>query len=245
MSTPDRTASEPPTPADAPSPAPETKSGRIRTLGPVLGFDVIGPIAVYYMLVAAGLLTVPALILSGAVPAAGIAIGVARDRRLDAIGVLVLTGIIVGSALGAVSGSAHLVLLDGVVPTAVFGIVCLASLRSRRPMIFRFALEGMGRDTPKGRGFADRWRYPAFRRSFRVVTVVWGIMFIAEAATQAVIIQTASASTAKTTSNLLILPFAAAVIAWNIPYAKKGQRRGVLADDARRARGEAPPPMPT
>src|ERR1700722_12141852 len=146
MSTPDRTASEPPTPADAPSPAPETKSGRIRTLGPVLGFDVIGPIAVYYMLVAAGLLTVPALILSGAVPAAGIAIGVARDRRL-------------------------------------------AALRSRRPMIFRFALEGMGRDTPKGRGFADRWRYPAFRRSFRVVTVVWGIMFIAEAATQAVIIQ--------------------------------------------------------
>jgi hypothetical protein len=42
----------------------------------------------------------------------------------------------------------------------------------------------------------------------------------------------------------LILPFAAAVIAWNISYAKRGRRKGVIADEARRARGEAPPPMP-
>jgi uncharacterized membrane protein len=245
MSTPDLAAIEPSAPADAASPVPAVERGRMRTLGPVLAFDVIGPIAVYYALASAGMPAVAALILSGAVPAAGIAIGVARERRLDAIGVLVLTGIVVGSVLGMVSGSAHLVLLDGVVPTAIFGIVCLASLRSRRPMIFRFALEGMGRDTARGREFADRWRYPGFRRSFRVVTMVWGIMFIAEAAIQAVIVQTASVSIAKTTSNLLILPFAAAVIAWNIRYAKKGQRNGALADEARRARGEAPPPMPT
>jgi len=243
MSVPGLTASEPPPPADAGSPAPHR--GRIRTLGPVLAFDVIGPIVVYYVLISAGLSTVAALILSGVIPAAGIALGVARHRRLDAIGILVLIGIAVGSVLGAVSGSAHLVLSDGVVPTAVFGIVCVASLRSKRPMIFRFALEGMGRDTTKGREFADRWRYPGFRHSFRVVTLVWGVMFVAEAATQAVIVETASTSTAKTTSNLLILPFAAAVIAWNISYARRGQRRGAIADEARRARGEAPPPMPT
>ena len=242
MSVPGLTANEPAAPADAGSPAPNR--GRIRTLGPVLAFDIIGPIVVYYVLLSAGLSTVPALILSGVIPAAGIALGVARHRHLDAIGILVLIGIVVGSVLGAVSGSAHLVLLDGVVPTAVFGIVCVASLRSKRPMIFRFALEGMGRDTTKGRDFADRWRYPGFRYSFRVVTVVWGVMFIAEAATQAVIVETASTSTAKTTSNLLILPFAAAVIAWNISYAKRGQRKGAIADEARRARGEAPPSMP-
>ncbi len=230
-------------PADAGESAPNR--GRMRTLGPVMVFDVAGPIAAYYLLRSAGLSTVTALILSGVVPAIGIAVGVAHSRRIDAIGVLVLIGIIVGSVLGAVSGSAHLVLLDGVVPTAVFGIVCLASLRSSRPMIFRFALESMGRDTPKGREFADRWRYPGFRHSFRVTTVVWGLMFIAEAATQAVIVETASANVAKTTSNLLILPFAAVVIAWNISYAKRGQRQGALADEARRARGEAPPAMPT
>ena len=243
MSVPSLPVNEPPAPAGAGPPAPDR--GRMRTLGPVLAFDVIGPIVVYYVLVSAGWSAVAALILSGVIPAAGIALGVARYRRLDAIGFLVLIGIAVGSVLGAVSGSAHLVLLDGVVPTAVFGIVCVASLRSKRPMIFRFALEGMGRDTTKGRDFADRWRYPGFRHSFRVVTVVWGVMFVAEAATQAVIVETASAGTAKATSNLLILPFAAAVIAWNISYAKRGRRKGLIADEARRARGEAPPPMPS
>ena len=218
--------------------------GRMQTLGPLLAFDVAGPIVAYYLLRSAGLSTVAALILSGVVPAVGIAVGVARERRLDAIGIMVLIGIVVGAILGAVSGSAHLVLLDGVVPTAVFGVVCVASLRSSRPMIFRFALEGMGRDTPRGREFADRWRYPGFRHAFRVTTVVWGLMFIVEAATQAVIVQTASASVAKSTSQLLILPFAAAVIAWNIAYAKRGQRQGMIAEQARRARGEAPPPMP-
>src|SRR5450755_310145 len=108
MSVPGLTANGPPTPADAGSPAPNR--GRIRTLGPVMAFDVIGPIVVYYVLLSAGLPTVAALILSGVIPAAGIALGVARYRRLDAIGILVLIGIVVGSALGAVSGSAHLVL---------------------------------------------------------------------------------------------------------------------------------------
>ena len=121
MSVPGLPVNEPPAPSDAGSPAPNR--GRMRTLGPVLAFDVIGPIVVYYALVSAGLSTVAALILSGVIPAAGIALGVARYRRLDAIGILVLIGIVIGSVLGAVSGSAHLVLLDGVVPTAVFGIV--------------------------------------------------------------------------------------------------------------------------
>lgn len=218
--------------------------GRMQTLGPIAVFDIAGPLVVYYLLRSAGLSTVAALILSGVVPAVGIALGVVRNRRLDAIGILVMIGIIVGSVLGAVSGSAHLVLLDGVVPTAVFGVVCLASLRSSRPMIFRFALEGMGRDTPKGRDFADRWRYPGFRHSFRVTTVVWGLMFIIEAATQAVIVETAPTNVAKTTSNLLILAFAAVVIVWNVSYAKRGQRKGALAEAARRARGEEPPAMP-
>ncbi len=188
--------------------------------------------------------TVSALILSGLPPAAGIILGVVRNRRLDVIGVLVLIGIVVGTVLGLISGNAHLVLLDGTVPTAVFGVVCLGSLWSRRPMIYRFALESVGPDTPKGRAFADRWRYPGFRHAFWVTTVVWGLAFLADAAIQVVIIETASAATAKTTSNVLPLIVAAIVIAWNIVYAKRGQRTGELADEARRARGEAPPPMP-
>jgi hypothetical protein len=77
-----------------------------------------------------------------------------------------------------------------------------------------------------------------------VTTVVWGLAFLVDAAIQVVIIETASAATAKTTSNVLPLIVAAIVIGWNVIYAKRGQRKGERADEARRTRGEAPPPMP-
>lgn len=112
-------------------------------------------------------------------------------------------------------------------------------------MIYRFALEAMGPDTPKGRDFADGWRYPGFRHAFQVTTVVWGVAFLAEVAAQVVIIQTASTGTAKTTSNVMPLLVAGLVVIWNISYAKRSQRRGELAEQAARARGEARPAMPT
>jgi hypothetical protein len=224
--------------------SPPANRGRLRSLAPIAIFDIGGPLAAYYGLRAAGVPSLGALIISGVLPALGIVFGVLRDRRLDAIGILILIGIAVGTVLGLVSGSAHLVLLDGTVPAAVFGAVCLGSLWSRRPLMYRFALETMGAATPRGRDFADKWRYPGFRHAFRVTTVVWGLAFLAEAAAQIVIIETATTSIAKTTSNVMPLIVAAAIIAWNISYAKRGQRTGKLAEQAARARREAPPSMP-
>jgi hypothetical protein len=224
--------------------SPLPRQSRFLALAPIVVFDVAGPLAVYYSLTANGFSTVGALILSGLLPVCGIGLAVIRHRRLDAIGALVLTGIVVGTVLGLVSGSAHLVLLDGTIPTVVFGAVCLGSLWTRRPLMFRFAVEFIGADTLEGRAFADKWRYAEFRHAFRVTTVVWGLSYIAEAAVQLVIIQLASTTFAKTTSQVLPLLFTGAVIAWNISYAKRGQRRGALLEAAARARGDGAPEMP-
>jgi len=73
----------------------------------------------------------------------------ARDRRVDVVGVLVLLGIAVGTGLGLASGNARLVLLEGSVPTVVFGAVCLGSLWTRRPLMYRFAVDFIGPETPR------------------------------------------------------------------------------------------------
>jgi hypothetical protein len=225
--------------------SPPPNRGRLRTITPIAVFDVVGPLVVYYSLRSAGVSTVSALVLSGVLPAFGVGLKIVRHRTVDAVGILVLLGIAVGTALGWASGSAHLVLLDGTVPTAVFGAVCLGSLWSTRPLMFRFALEAMGADTPNGRDFADKWRYPGFRHAFRVTTVVWAVAFLAEAAMQVLVIETTSTGTARATSNVLPFVFAAVVIAWNVAYAKRGRRQGELAAEAARARGDVPPAMPT
>jgi hypothetical protein len=223
---------------------PSDGQSRLGAVAPIVVFDIAGPLVVYYVLTGNGFSTVGALILSGVLPAFEVGLTVIRRHRLDAIGALVLTGIVVGTILGLVSGNARLVLLDGTIPTAFFGVVCLASLWSSRPLMFRFAVEFIGVDTPGGRSFADKWRYAEFRHAFRVTTVVWGCSYLAEAALQVVIIQVASASVAKTTSNLMPLVFLALVVGWNIAYGKRGQRRGELAEAAAIARGDRPPEMP-
>lgn len=82
-------------------------------------------------------------------------IGVIRRRRVDAIGVLVLGGIALGAVLGLVSHHPKLVLDEGSVATTAFGLVCLGSLATARPLLYRVVLEFTGPDTPRGREFAD------------------------------------------------------------------------------------------
>jgi uncharacterized membrane protein len=131
------------------------RRARLEALGPIIFFDVAGPLAVYYGARAAGLSTVVALVLSGVLPAIRVVATVLRHRRLDAIGALVLSGVALGTVTGLASGSARLYILDGIVPTVVVGIVCLVSLLSARPMMFRIALQTIGEDSSRDRTFAD------------------------------------------------------------------------------------------
>jgi hypothetical protein len=225
--------------------SPPANRGRLRSLAPIAVFDVIGPLVAYSLLRSNGFSPVTALILSGVLPAFGVGLTVVRHRRLDAIGALVLVGIVAGTVLGLASGSARLVLLEGSVPTGIFAVVCLASLWSSRPLIFRFALEFIGADTPRGRDFADRWRYPGFRHVFRVMTVVWGVAYLAEAAARVLTVELTSTGTALSISKVMPFAVAAVQVAWMFVYGQRARRKGERAAEANRARGEAPPAMPT
>jgi hypothetical protein len=225
--------------------APTANRSRLQSLVPMAVFDVIGPLVAYSLLRSNGYSQVTALILSGVLPALGVVLAVVRHRRLDVLGALVLLGIAVGAVLGLATGNARLVLLEGSVPTAIFAVVCLASLWSSRPLIFRFALEFIGADTPKGRDFADRWRYAGFRRTFRVMTAVWGLAYLAEAAARILIVELTSAGTALAITKIMPYAVAAVLVAWMFVYGQRARRKGERAAQAGRARGEAPPVMPS
>lgn len=104
---------------------------------------------------------VTALILCGVFPALGIVLGVVRSRRVDTLGILVLIGILlwISGRVGEWQRSYGAFGWHG----ADRGLraVCLGSLWSKRPLIYRLALESIGPDTPKGRDVADRWRATA------------------------------------------------------------------------------------
>jgi hypothetical protein len=213
-------------PGEVRAPAAARNRGRLQSLAMIAVFDIGGPLALYALLRSEGLSAVTSLVLSGVFPALGVAIKFSRDRRVDAIGVLVLAGIAVGTLLGLLSGNARLVLVEGSVPTAVFGVVCLGSLWSGRPLMYRMAVEFIGADTPRGREFESLWQYAQFRRVFRVMTIVWGVAYLAEAAARVVIVELTSTGTALAISKVMPYAVAGLLVAWMIAYGNWSRRRG-------------------
>jgi hypothetical protein len=232
--------------------APARDRSRLRSAAKIVVFDIAGPLVAYQMLRSAGLSAVSALVVSGALPGVAVLGGLLRRRHLDAVGVLVLAGIAVGSILGLLSGNARLVLVEGSVPTAVFGLLCLGSLRSRRPLIFRFSLEFMGADTPRGREFDALWRYPGFRHVFWLFTVVWGAAYLIEAAARVVIVETTSVGTALAISKVMPYAVGAVLTGWMFLYGRHARRQGerlaasaeAAAQAAAQAAAAPEPPVP-
>jgi hypothetical protein len=202
---------------------------RLQSLTMIAVFDIAGPLVAYQLLRSAGQSEVSALVLSGILPALGVLINLVRRRRIDAVGMLVLAGIAVGTMLGVVTHDPRLVLLEGSVPTALFGLACLGSLWSRRPLIYRFALEFIGKDSPRGREFGSLWQYPAFRHLFSLFTVVWGVTYLAEAAVRVAVVELISASTALAVSKFMPYVVAGALVLWMQACAYRAKRRRAVA----------------
>jgi hypothetical protein len=201
-------------------------TGRLRSIAMIAIFDIGGPLLAYNLLRSHGFSPVAALVLSGVLPAVGVISGIIRHRRVDAVGVLVLAGIVVGAILGLVSHNPKLVLDEGSVSTGVFGLICLGSLATDKPMMYRFAIEFMGPDTDRGRELAGLRQYQEFRRAFVVITVVWGTAYLVEAAARVLIVQETSAGTALAVSKVLPYAVAGVLIVWTVGYGRLQKRRG-------------------
>lgn len=203
-------------------------AGRLRPIAMIVIFDIAAPLATYGLLRSADVSTVTALLLSGVFPAFRVTTEIIRHRRLEVVGALVLAGIIVGTALGLITHSTRMVLLEGSVPTAIFAVACLGSLWTERPLMYSFALEFIGPDSARGREMAALWRHEEFRRIWRTITAVWGVGFVLEVALRVVIVYSASTGTALAISKVTPFVWAGVFSAWTAAYTtylkKKGER---------------------
>ena len=207
----------------------------------ILVFDLGGPLLAYTLLRSGGMGTVAALIISGIFPALGIVIGALVDRRLDIIGVVVLAGLVVGTVAGLISDNARLYLVEGAVPSLVFALACLGTLRASKPLIYRFAVELLGPDTPKGRDVIGAWQYPGFRRAFQVITAAWGVAYLIEVAARLAVVETTSTGIALLFSKLVPYAFALGLSVWTLVY---GEHEKKKAEQLAAAVGPPPPSPP-
>jgi hypothetical protein len=92
--------------------------------------------------------------------------------------------------------------------------------------MFRLAVEFIGPDTAKGQEMTELWqRYEGFRRVFRIITVVWGVGFLIEAALRVVVVFNTSTGTALTISTATPFVFLGILLAWTLAYGRYNRKK--------------------
>jgi hypothetical protein len=128
-----------------------------------------------------------ALIASAVPPIVWSLIELARFRRVDALSVMVVAGIVLSVAAMALGGSPRVLLLRESLVSGAIGVVFLLSLPMRRPLIFYFARATVAREMEGGAAhFETLWRErPGLASSMRLMTLVWGAGLTCETALRA------------------------------------------------------------
>ena len=164
--------------------------------------DIVAPVAVYYGARELGASVWVALIAGGAVPAISVLIGLVTRRRADAMGVIIVAALAASTALSVVSGSPRALLVRDGLTTGAWACYIYLSLLARRPATFvvsRPLLEGRRVFDPLARAWVrpapmswdEIWeRAPAFRRIWRICTIIWGSAILADATVRIVMAYT-------------------------------------------------------
>ncbi len=108
----------------------------------------------------------------------------------------------------------------------VFAVVALGSLASPRPLMFRLARAyGSGRDPAAEAKWDARWEFPQFRSALRRLTVIWGVVLLAEAALRFWVIVALPSAHAAVWSYAVDLIALGGLIAYTIVRSRIGERR--------------------
>jgi hypothetical protein len=195
-----------------------------------LAINVGVPFIAIQVLLNRGVSPVVALVLVAAVPFTVAVVEIARTRRADPLAVLALIAIVVGVATTGLTGNPAFALAKDSLFTGVTGIVFLASLFGRRPIIFSLGRQfTVGNDPAAQAAWEARWSNAGFRRVMRLMTAVWGGGLLLEAVLRVIAAFTLPAATASILSTVLQVVTVGGLIVWTSVYARIIRRRVAAA----------------
>ena len=104
-----------------------------------------------------------------------------RHRKIDALSLLVVSGIALSLAALTLGGSPRMLLVRENLFTAPIGLLFLASLLLKKPLIYYAAHATMARQDPDHAArFEAAWERPAVLHGLRVMSLVWGLGLVAQ-----------------------------------------------------------------
>jgi hypothetical protein len=148
-------------------------------------------------------------------------------RRIDALSLLVIAGIVLSLLAFIGGGSVRLLQLRENLVTGLVGMVFLGSAAIRRPVIYALARATMARQSgTQAEAFAQLRGNKFFEATMMIMTLVWGFGLVAQTGLACVLVFTLPIAT-----YLLVSPFlgygAMGLLGlWTFLYAKRRRRIG-------------------
>jgi intracellular septation protein A len=132
--------------------------------------------------------TINALLLASAVPALFTLGSFIVKKRIDAVGILVVAGLLLTAVFALLFKSPRLLLIQTSAIMGLFGVVMLISLLFPRPALFYLVRSVLAQNDPQRfASFNADWSFPQIRSFYRTLTVVWGCVNVAHILLQAIL----------------------------------------------------------
>ena len=222
-----------PAPTQASPFVPSFPRGLVRSLA----LDVALPwLAVQLLTHLLGFSDLTAIAIAAAFPVVSVAGTALRRRRVEFIGIMVLVALIGGLVVAFATQDVRFALMRAVPGATLIGVACLISLMTRAPLMFFIARQFTAGDDPeKIAAWNERLAHNArFRRAMRVLTLVWGLAFLAKASLWTISVLVLPTTAALLTGPVIGFGTFAALMAWTIAYARRGAARLAAAESTRR-----------
>jgi hypothetical protein len=174
-----------------------------------------------------------ALLVSSAPPILWSVIEFARKRKIDALSMMVVAGIVLSCLAVLGGGSVKFLQLREKLVTVLIGLAFIFSAAIGKPLIYY-----LSRATLRRRGSAELEEFEAlsenvyFRRSMSVMTLVWGFGLVAEAALSAVLVFRLSVHNYLLVGPVVGYCATGGLALWSFLYVRRQKARGKARREA-------------
>lgn len=199
------------------------RSKMLRQMLPNLLINAVLPFLIN-MLAQPHMSTINALLLASSVPALFTLGNFIWKRHIDVVGLLVVVGLLLSAAFALVFHSPRLLLLQGSAISGLFGVVELVSLLFPRPILFYIVRSIVAQnDAQRIARFNADWAFPQFRTCYRVLTIVWGCLMIAQVILLTVLVFNLPISLMLVLSPILSFGTIMPAAHWSMHYMRKNR----------------------
>ena len=200
-----------------------SKGMNIRQMLPMLLINAVAPFSIN-LIAQHYVSSIDALLLASVVPTVYTLGSFIWKKRIDAMGLLVVASLLLSAAFALAFKSPQLLLLQGSAVNGLFGVVMLVSLLFSRPILFYIARSVMTQHDPQRvASFNADWSIPQIRAFYRLMTIVWGSLTVADLVLRSVLVFHLPISTMLILSPILNIAVIMPAAHWSMHLLRKNR----------------------